>query len=240
MRQVIQGIYLGHINYSESSVIGRFYTRQFGKRSFIIKGAKSKKSKIAPLLQSLNEVEITSNFQEEKNLNLSFGVHMDFHHTSLATDIRKGTIAMFMAEILNKSIIEEEPNPMLYGFVQGSIRKLEQQEFSPHFHLLFLIEYSLFLGFYPRTSPVKSNEYFNLSDGIFEHENYKSPFHLSAIASTHLSGILSYGETYFDDSQVSKLDRIELLNGLVRYFEIQLGLKSGSFKSHSVLQTIFA
>jgi len=237
MRQVINGIYLGHINYSESSVIGRFYTQEFGKQSFVIKGAKSKKSKIIGLLQPLNELEIISNFQESKNLNTSYGVTIVNVRNNIHSDIRKTTIALFLSEILNKSIIEEEANFPLYQFILSNINALNKEKFDANFHIRFLIELSLFMGFYPFQSHHTSNNVFNLEDGIFENENAASPIHLNKSISAELSKVLSHGA---NDETISKVNRFELLDGLVTYYEIQLGLKSNSFHSHEILKTVFS
>lgn len=237
MRQVIHGIYLGHINYSESSVIGRFYTQEFGKQSFIIKGAKSKKSKIIGLLQPLNELEIISNFQESKNLNTSYGVTIANVRNNIHSDIRKTTIALFLSEILNKSIIEEEANFPLYQFILSNINALNNDKFDANFHIRFLIELSLFMGFYPLQSNHTSNNVFNLEDGIFENENVASPIHLNKKISTTLSNVLSHGT---NEKTITKENRFELLDGLVTYYEIQLGLKSHAFHSHEILKTVFS
>ena len=237
MRQVIHGIYLGHINYSESSVIGRFYTQEYGKQSFIIKGAKAKKSKLIGLLQPLNELEIVSNFQVNNNLNTSFSVSMSTVRNSIHSDIRKTTIALFLSEVLNKSIIEEEANYPLYQFLLSNINALNNDQFDGNFHIRFLIELSLFMGFYPFKSNKPSNNVFNLEDGIFENENASSPMHLNKEISASLSNVLSYGA---NDETIPKKIRFELLDGLITYFEIQLGLKSHSFQSHEILKTVFS
>ena len=41
-----EAIILGYINYSESSIILRAYTKDFGYKSFIIRGIRTKKKKL--------------------------------------------------------------------------------------------------------------------------------------------------------------------------------------------------
>lgn len=236
MRQVIRGIYLGHINYSESSVIGRFFTLEYGKQSFVIKGVKSKKSKMIGLLQPLNEIEIISNFQPQKNLNTCYNVAPMQLRNQIYSDIRKTSIALFLSEILNKSIIEEEPNFPLYHFILSNIKTLDENKFDSNFHLSFLLELSLFLGFYPLKSIHKSDVLFNLEEGVFENENAGSPLHLNKATSDSLATALTNG---FTNSLLNKKSRFELLDGLVTYYEVQLGLKTSTFQSHEVLKTIF-
>ena len=40
-----ESIVLGHINYSETSIIVRCFTKKFGVKSFLIRGIRSKKKK---------------------------------------------------------------------------------------------------------------------------------------------------------------------------------------------------
>ncbi len=236
MRQTIHGIYLGHLNYSESSVIARFYTQEHGKRSFLIKGVKSKKSRTAGLLQSLNELQITSNFRAEKELNTTYSIESNTTLHLVHSDFRKSTIAIFLAEILNRSIIEEEPNRPLYLFLTHRFSELNQEVFNSNFHLKFLLELSLFLGFYPRLSAHPSDQVFNLEEGLFEHENYQSPLSLDTATSTLLKTLIEQGEL----PKISSEERSKLLDGLVSYYEVQLHLKPNSFQSHQVLKTVFS
>lgn len=236
MRQTIHGIYLGHINYSDTSVIARFYTKEHGKQSFLIKGVRTKKSKVAGLLQPLNELQINANFQTAKELNTAFGVESFHTLHAVHSDFRKSTIAIFLAEVLHRSIIEEESNVPLYLFLTHRFKELASQTFDPQFHHKFLIELSLFLGFYPRLSAHHSDHVFNLEEGIFEYENYHAPLCLKKSVSESLK-LLLQGESL---TQTSAADRAALLDGLVTYYEIQLGLKLNSFQSHLILKEVFS
>lgn len=236
MRQIIHGIYLGHLNYSETSVIARFYTKEYGKRSFLLKGVKSKKSRTAGLLQPLNELQITSNFRVDKELNTAYSFESSCTLHLLHNDFRKSTIAIFLAEILHKSIIEEEANTPLYMFLTHRFNELNEEVFDTNYHLKFLLEFSLFLGFYPRLSSHHSDHVFNLEEGIFEHENYQSPLALDQPISALLKHLIEEGEL----PKISNEDRSKLLDGLIGYYEVQLHLKPNSFQSHQILKTVFS
>ncbi|CAG5085753.1 DNA repair protein RecO [Parvicella tangerina] len=236
MRQTIHGIYLGHLNYSETSVIARFYTQEYGKRSFLLKGVKGKKSKTAGLLQALNELQVTCNFRPERELNTAFTIESNHTLHQVHNDFRKSTIAVFLAEILNKSIIEEEPNRPLYLFLTHRLTELNHETFDANFHLKFLLELSLFLGFYPRLSVHASDQVFNLEEGLFEHEQFHSPLSLDKETSQLLKSLIQDGKL----PKVTNEDRARLLDGLVSYYEVQLHLKPNSFQAHQVLKTVFS
>ena len=65
-------IILSYINYSESSIILRIYTKDYGLKSFIIKGIRTKRKSIITLgqLQPLTIIELT--FNEKKSTKLSY------------------------------------------------------------------------------------------------------------------------------------------------------------------------
>ncbi|MCB9189092.1 MAG: DNA repair protein RecO [Flavobacteriales bacterium] len=236
MRQTIHGIYLGHLNYSETSVIARFYTEEYGKRSFLLKGVKGKKSRSSGLLQALNLLEITCNFKSEQDLNTAFSIDSQQTLHGVHNDFKKSSIAVFLAEVIHRSIVEEEPNRPLYLFLTHRLKELNETEFEPNFHLKLLLELSLFLGFYPRLSSHPSDHVFNMEEGLFEHESYQSPMILDKETSTLLKILIESGEL----PKISSEQRSKLLDGLVSYYEIQLHLKPNSFQSHQVLKTVFS
>ena len=63
-----EAIILGYINYSESSIILRAYTKDFGYKSFIIRGIRTKKKKKITLgqLQPLTILDIEFNNSLQK------------------------------------------------------------------------------------------------------------------------------------------------------------------------------
>lgn len=65
-------------------------------------------------------------------------------------DVRRSTIALFMAEVLCRLVKESEPDSQLFDFVWESIGALDSMEEGvANFHLWFLVNLSRFLGFYP-------------------------------------------------------------------------------------------
>ena len=89
---------------------------------------------------------------------------------SIPFDVRKSSIAIFMAEVLYKVIREEEQNKPLFDFLYNSILILESTLLDvENFHLHFLANLSRFLGFYPNSSTImeSSSFLFNIKDGRF-------------------------------------------------------------------------
>jgi hypothetical protein len=76
-----------------------------------------------------------------------------------------------------------------------------------------------------------------LEDGVFENENAGSPLHLDKNTSQVLAEVLREG---VNQTTVNSKNRFALLDGLVTYYETQLGLKPHAFHSHEILKTVFS
>ena len=104
-----KGIVLSHIKYKESSIIAQIYTREFGKRSYIVNGVRTKKNngKIA-LYQPLTLLDLDVYERKSKNIQRINDVKCSHPYSSIPFDIKKTTIAIFLSEFLSKSLQNKE------------------------------------------------------------------------------------------------------------------------------------
>lgn len=235
MHQAIEGIYLGHISYSETSVIAHFYTRSHGRQSFLCKGVKSKKGKIA-LLQPFTILELVCNFNATKDLQLCTKFSSLHPLSTIATDLRKSCVALFITEILHKSLHENVQDERLYQYLKSSILLFDNQPFSANTHLIFLLQLSKHLGFFPKYKGRAQEIVFNLLEGDFESMASKEHF-LDKETSQVLIQLLNIKLSESEQLTIAPQMRKQLLKGIVTYFEIQL--HGAKIKSLEVLETIF-
>ena len=74
-------------------------------------------------------------------------VHSGIVFRTIPFDVRKSTIAMFMAEVLYRLVRESEANAMLFDFVWGSVEALDEAaDGVANFHLWFSLESVPLLG----------------------------------------------------------------------------------------------
>jgi DNA repair protein RecO (recombination protein O) len=235
MRQVIKGFYLGHTNFSDTSVILRLFTENCGRRSFLVKGAKSKKGQSA-ILQPFNQIELVTNFQIEKELNVGNTLQLVKPLSTIATDIRKATVAIFLTEILSKSINSETDESELFEFLDHSIDFFDQSSFDPNFHLLFLSELSKYLGFYPKLLGKSGEIYFNLREGVFDASSTHL-YHLDIETSNAFKKLLFNNFSTLNEINLLPNTRRNLLKALVLFYEVHL--ENVSIQSLEVLETVF-
>jgi DNA repair protein RecO (recombination protein O) len=235
MRQVIKGFYLGHTNFSDTSVILRLFTENYGKRSFLVKGAKSKKG-TSSLLQPLNQIELTCNFQLEKDLQVGNTLQLVKPLNSISVDVRKATVAIFLTEILNKSIHSGTDESSLYEYLDHSFDLFDHANFDPNFHLLFLSELSKYLGFYPKLIGQPQEIYFNIREGVFDATSTQL-YHLDVETSNAFKQLLLHNFTSIDKLLFNSSQRKNLLKALVLFYEVHL--ENVSIQSLEVLETVF-
>lgn len=235
-----RGIVLHHIKYSETSVIVTIYTESFGRQSYIINGVRSKKSRIkANILQPLFLLNMEVYHKPKRDLQRVKELQNDFVFSSLPYDIRKSTLAIFIAEILYKTIQEHEPNSDLFNYLYNSIKVLElKEEGISNFHLYFLLHLTKYLGFFPDNNYSEANGYFDLKLGSFVLLKPLHLFGLNAEESKVLSQLLKFSENQHESLRISYKIRMILLEKILDYYSLHNEGVS-NIKSLSILKEVF-
>ncbi|HEU5290184.1 MAG TPA: DNA repair protein RecO [Cyclobacteriaceae bacterium] len=157
-----RGIVFRFTKYGDSSIIVTIFTELFGLQTYIVNGVRSKsaKGKIA-LFQPLTLLDMVVYYKENANIKRIKEVRCFHQFQTLQTDIKKSSIALFINEVLNKTVKEEAHASEQFEFLQNSLITLDQQEKGfENFHLIFLVKLSRFLGF-------GAHQVNDISQGIF-------------------------------------------------------------------------
>ncbi len=217
-----KGIVLRFVKYKESSVIATVYTLEKGVISVIANSVRSKnsKGKIA-LYQPLSLVELVIYYNTTKNISRVSEINSYHPLHNLRQNPIKASISIFITEVLNKCLKEEEGNHPFYNFIQNSIIHLNEQEKEvENFHLVFLIKLSLFLGFKPHSTSdfihqitnvsfyTKQENRFQLNNLLIA--NYESELHLTSNFRNAL--LVSLLEYYQNHIEIGKFNSVEILH----------------------------
>lgn len=222
MQEKFDAIVLRSRNYSDTSLIVKCYTKQKGIVSFIAKGAKKKKNSIMGLFQPLSLVEIVS-FARNENVELKGlkEVKSNGAYSTLQFDPVKSGLSIFIAELLDLSLFEEESNPLLYEFLISSFHYLDDLENYANFHIAFLIELSKYLGFYPHYRADKKL-FFDLEQGTFHNNNTNTPY---ISKGDNVDKLIEFLENNFVDTpsiQLNKYQRGKLLRYVLDYYKLHI------------------
>ncbi|MTI33618.1 DNA repair protein RecO [Xanthovirga aplysinae] len=224
-----RGIALNYIKYKESSIIARIYTELFGLQSYVINGVRSKKSRYkVALFQPLTLLDLVVYKREHAGLNRISEVKCSNPFASIPFDVKKSGIALFLTEVLVKSVREEEPNPSLFAFLEQSILMLDHLESHyENFHLQFLLKLSKYLGFGAATA----HDFF---EQLFPFTDLKD-MALTEEQSINQLTILNYQ----NDFHLSNKYRREILGHILQFFKLHLE-NFGEVKSLAVLKEIMS
>lgn len=228
----INAIVLSKLKYRDSDLIVKCYTKQRGIVSYLIRGAlKAQKgsSKVA-YFQPLSLVLIEEIYKPNQSLQSIKEIKLDYLYKTLHTDILKTAIVMFLSETLSSVLKEEEQNESLFNYIENTLKWLDYQTEFSNFHLLFLLNLSKYLGFYPDDQN-KSSNYFNLSNGLFE-SNKDEYYSISGENLTILKQLLDTDFESVNSIRLNSKQRQSFLNMLILYFELHLG----DFKKPKSLQ----
>ncbi|WP_339893934.1 DNA repair protein RecO [uncultured Algibacter sp.] len=220
-------IVLSKLRYKDNDLIVKCYTQEIGVVSFLLRGVlKSKKgnSKTA-YFQVLSQLQIVFTHKNSRSLQSVKETKSNYIYTSLHSNVLKGSIVMFLSEVLSNTLQEEEQNETLYSYLESTFLWLDSQSDYANFHLLFLLKLTKYLGFYPDTTLIDF-PFFNLQEGMFEIK----PSNNYALSGENLTLLKKLLGTTFDGLPSIKINakqRQSFLSMILLYFELHLG----SFKT---------
>lgn len=228
------------IKYSESSVIAKTYTELFGMQSYIINGVRAVKSKKKPgLLQPLTMLNMTVYHKKAGGIQRIKSVSSIPQKALVSSNISNSTISLFIAEVLYKSIKEEEPNKDLFEFLINSLGHLRSDHVPSNFHIFFTLQLSKYLGFYPSLGEKNAIKFFDKREGTFSNSMPEHPDYIASPESEYLSSLLQSDYNELARIQLSAQSRVDLLDHIVNYYEHHIPGMS-KIKSHHVLATVFS
>jgi len=231
MLQTTNAIVLSKLKYSDHDLIIKSYTQKEGIVSYVLKGVlKSKKGSKVAYYQLLTQLQLVTDFKRSRSLQYIKEVKINYLYSSLHTNVLKSAIVMFIAEVLSSSLQEEEQNDTLFNYLEATLQWLDVNDKYANFHLLFLLNLTKHLGFYPDITNIKA-PYFNLEAGKFQ-DKKESKYSISNENLTLLKQLLG---TTFDALELVKINakqRQSFLGLILVYFELHLG----NFKKPKSLQ----
>src|SRR5687768_377139 len=146
------GIVLRTVKYGDASVILSIFTELFGIQSYIVNGVRSSKPKAAKgnLLQPGNILDLVVYHHEQKNLQRISEFKLGHVYTSMHVNIVKNTVALYLIELLQKTLKQPEQQPELYYFAANVFKALDSEStaVAANLPLYFTLKLAANLGFH--------------------------------------------------------------------------------------------
>ena len=237
--EATKAIVLSAIKFKDTSLIVKCYTQK-GIKTYLVKGVFSKKTKSKKFktayFQTFTLLDIIAKHNDKAQLNYinDICIYQPLHN--IYTDIYKNTIAQFLAEILSNILKEETENESLFSYIENAIIWLDTHDKTNNFHLVFLMQLTKFLGFYPNT-PKPTDSFFNMQEGTFTFHKPIASF-ISNEKFKLFKSILGTNFEAISKVSISAKSKQEIVAILIEYFSLHLP-EFRKPKSLAVLQTVF-
>ena len=141
MTSKTQAIVLALTKYKDNASIAHLYTLDNGRMQYVVYGNKHR-----GVLSPLSIVEITSSRSTKNGLGVLATATLIHVPQQLTTDVRRQCVAMFITEILYKTLKHPLEDRPLFSWLCEVIKALDRNENIENLHIRFLIEYAVFLG----------------------------------------------------------------------------------------------
>jgi DNA repair protein RecO (recombination protein O) len=248
-----EGIVVRRIKYGESGSIVHIFTRSGGMRHFIIKGSKhgSSGAHFFPLTQ-LEFVMTVSGSGKENALGYLKDIRISYPYKTIYQNVKKSTVAIFLAEVLSNVLQNEAQNTVLFDFMQHSLQEFDYVQDNPDFHILFLFDITKHLGFCPQQetagvagrvvtmeesdgqndasdSADGGDSYFDLQDGCFCAERPLHNNYFEGNKAQLFSNLVNKREVS---------ERLTLLEALLSYYKTHTAT-GGNIHSLQILHEVF-
>lgn len=234
-----EGIIIKQTKFSDSGVIVKIFTREMGIQSFFVRGLrKSKSGKKTALFQPLTIVDLVVNYNEKKSLQSIKEINLNQSYKSLTIHPIKRSLLFFIDELLHKCLKEETENNELFDWIKNSLIWLDlTNDDFVNFHLVFMMQLSMFMGFFPKDESTTKSAVFDMVEGKFLDRTPHHPHFVSGDTATIIRMLQS---KKFNDTGDMKIDnrlRKIVLETMIAYYDLHIP-SLGEFKSLDVLSVV--
>jgi DNA repair protein RecO (recombination protein O) len=159
--------------------------------------------------------------------------------TNIPANPVKNIIALFLAEILYRTVRTKEPDARLFEYLYESLRWLELSEQGiANFHLVFLIHLVRYLGVYPNAESYQPGCFFDLLNGVFTQQPPEHRHYLNEEESIIFSRLLRMNYKNMVVYSFSRHERSNIIRRILEYYRLHLS-DFPEIKSLPIMQSLF-
>ena len=238
-----KGIVLRTVKYGETSLVVSIYTELFGLQSYIVNGVRTFTKKgpgKANLFQPAAILDLVIYHNELKNLQRLKEFKWSYLYANILSDVRRNAVALFMVELLQKTIKEPETNASLFYFIEDAFMHLDNATpgVMANFALFFALHLTSFFGFMISDDFSDKKNILDLQNGTFVNELPDHPHFLEGQFSYITSQLLKVMQP--EELEQLKLNqdfRRILLQAYQNFYALHIQ-EFGTMKTLVVLQEV--
>ena len=137
--QKATGVVLHSRDSLEADVIARVYTREYGKRSFVIKGLKKSRTRSLSAVEAGAVISLVYYYREGREHQVPREFKPVKHYLSLRENLEKYLHLCFILETVDRTTGFNDPDPGLFSLLAAGIDTLAGDALSVHLSLFFLL-----------------------------------------------------------------------------------------------------
>ena len=238
-----KGIVLRTVKYGETSIVVNIFTELFGIRSYLVNGVRSAgKTAKASFFQPTSLLEMEVYHNELKNLQRIKEFKWSYLYKNILSDVTKNAVALYMIELLQKSLKQPENNNDLFQFSEDALMQLDiaDNAVTANFPLYFGLHLSYFLGFRLEDDYAEDNSILDLQEGAFIKAIPHHPHYLEEDQSFYISQFLKVQHPdELMEIKLNKVIRRKMLFALQNFYGLHIQ-DFGIMKTLPILHEIMA
>jgi len=240
MLYTTRAIILHTLPYNDKYIIVHAYTEGFGRVAYLVARNRGRKSKVShAFFMPLSVLEMEVDHQHKRDLQRIKEIRVCYQQHAVASHPVKNVIALFIAEVLYRSVKIKESDIQLFNFLYDSIHWLGLSvQGIANFHLVFLIHLVRYLGVYPNAEDYKPGCFFDLLNGVFTAEHPEHMHYLNENESIIFSRLLRMNYENMSVYSFSRQERLNIVMRILEYYRLHLA-DFQEIKSLSVMQSLF-
>ena len=240
-----KGIVLRTVKYGETSLIAAIYTELFGLQSYLINGVRTSSKKgpgKASLFQPGAMLDMIVYHHDLKNLQRIKEFKWGQLYQHIFSNVLKNAVALFMVELLSKTIKQPEQNTDLFYFIEDAFIHLDEAEQNvvANYPLFFALHLAALFGLRFSDDYTPQNAFLDLQEGQFVHEQPIHPYFLADPFSNTTSQLLKTQQPHeLSAIHLNQEARRILLNAYQQFYALHIQ-DFGTMKTLPVLQEVLS
>ena len=228
--------------YHENQLIVVAYTLQYGRVTYMLYGAHSKRSNHMAATQPLQIVDIVADHRPNRDMQVLRSIASAQPLPGIVANPLKNTTALFLAEFLSHALRTNQEDASLFFFLQGSIEwlNLAPRESVANFHIAFMVRLSVFLGFMPNMGPTNEphGAFFDLRQSEYVSHGARSGEVLPPGEQHFLRQLLRINYRNMHLFHFTRSERATLIGNIIKYYTHHIQ-GFGELKTLDVLHAMF-
>ncbi|HEX2617998.1 MAG TPA: recombination protein O N-terminal domain-containing protein [Flavobacteriales bacterium] len=235
MLHTTRAVVLRTVRHGDRTTVLKAYTEAFGLRSYAVR-AGGKGGVREALLQPLSRLELVVSEMPERDLQQVREVRAEKPFLQLGEDPLRAAFALFVQEVLYRTLREEAADPIVFAFVQQTLEALDHWPDLNDLPNRFLLHLARCLGFFPE-APDAGEDRFDLREGHFFRGAPPHEWCLDPSVSAELGELLELPLHKGAQEGRTSPYRRALLDGLLLYYRLHLP-GFGELRSPEVLRAV--